>query len=87
MKGRVEMELDRLVKEGLLVPVESSEWATPIVPVLKKNGKIRICGNYKVTLNPQMVIDRYPVPRVQDLLAMQERCNFHTKLDLSQAYQ
>ena len=34
-----------------------------------------------------MVIDRFPIPRVQDLLATQEICSFHIKLDLSQAYQ
>ena len=31
----VEKELDRLESEGILEPVEFSEWASPIVSVLK----------------------------------------------------
>lgn len=44
-------ELDRFVAEGVLECVKSSEWAAPIVAVLKKDGGIRICGDYKVTIN------------------------------------
>ncbi|XP_046869355.1 uncharacterized protein LOC124462000 [Drosophila willistoni] len=51
LKGLVEEELDRQCKQGILKPVEYSDWATPIVPVIKKDGSIRICGNYKSTLN------------------------------------
>lgn len=36
-------------REGVLVPVESSAWATPIVPDLKSGGKIRVVGGFKVT--------------------------------------
>ena len=35
MKGRIEKEIQRLVEADILAPVESSEWATPLVPVLK----------------------------------------------------
>lgn len=62
------------------------EWGTPIVPVCKKDGTIRICGGYKVTLNPVLFIDQYPSSRIDlfsQLLIGQE----FTKLDLSQAYQ
>lgn len=51
---RVEEELDRLQKEGVISPAKFSEWAKPIVPIPKANGKVRICGEYKVTLNRAM---------------------------------
>ncbi len=33
------------------VPVTFSEWAAPIVPVVKPEGKIRLCGDYMLTMN------------------------------------
>ena len=47
LKGKIEKELDRLVKQGVIEPICFSEWAAPIVPVLKKDGTVRICGDYK----------------------------------------
>ena len=44
----------KIEKEGVLVPVASSEWAMVIVAVVKANGDIRICGNYEITLNPNL---------------------------------
>ena len=75
MRERIEEEIDRLVREKVVEPVESSEWATPVVPVLKSNGKVRLCGDYKITLNPSLVIDRRPIPRVEDFVE-----NVHTIL-------
>ncbi|KAL6419162.1 hypothetical protein ACFW04_014039 [Cataglyphis niger] len=41
----LEKELDKLVQIGILTKVKKSEWATPIVPILKANGTIRVCGD------------------------------------------
>ena len=38
-----------------------SDWAAPIIPVLKPDGSIRICGNYKVTVNKAAKQDMYPL--------------------------
>ena len=54
MKPKVEVELKRLENEGVLHKVKSNDWATPIVPVAKSNGTVRICGDYKITVNPQL---------------------------------
>ena len=45
IKPKVEAELDKLVKSEVLDPVSVSEWATPVVPVMKKDGSIRLCGD------------------------------------------
>jgi len=79
--------LDRLVKAELLVPVESSEWATPIVPVFKPDKSIRFCWGYKVTLNKYLEVDRYPIPRVVDLISVFQGAVVFCTLDLCQAYQ
>ena len=68
-KAKVEDELERLGKEGTLEPVQFSEWAAPIVPVLKSDkSSIRICGDFCLTVNPVSKLDRYPTPKVEDLL-------------------
>ena len=39
------------VKIGALEPVESNDWVAPIVNVKKKDGGIRICADFKMTVN------------------------------------
>ena len=62
-------ELVRLENLGVIEPVQFSEWASQIVPSLKANGNIRLCGNYKTTVNKVSHLDRHPLPRVGDMFA------------------
>jgi len=43
----VKEELDKLLEAGFIRPVETTEWVSPMVLTLKKNGKLRVCVNYK----------------------------------------
>ena len=43
----VKEELDKLLKVGFIYPVEAVTWLSPIVIVPKKNGKLRICVDYR----------------------------------------
>ena len=86
LKDKVEEELDTLVAEGILLPVQFSKWAAPIVPVVKHNGSIRICGDFKVTINQVSCLDSYPLPRIEELFAKLLGGKYFSKLDLSQAY-
>ena len=88
LRQKVEAEIERLVAEGTLEPVTHSAWATPVVAVLKSDQKsVRLCGDFKVTVNPVAKLDRYPVPKVEDLFATLSNGKLFTKLDLRQAYQ
>ncbi|XP_044184326.1 LOW QUALITY PROTEIN: uncharacterized protein K02A2.6-like [Acropora millepora] len=87
LKAKVELELDRLQRENIISPIEFSEWAAPIVPVVKQDGSVRICGDYKGTVNQVSKLDNYPIPKTEDLLATLGGGNKFTKLDMSQAYQ
>lgn len=87
MRDKIEIELNRLIANDIVQQVESSEWATPIVPVIKTNGDVRICGDYKVTVNPNLIINRYPIPRVTDLLSRLQTGKIFSKIDLTHAYQ
>ena len=88
LRPKVEAELTRLEKEGILNKVEHtcSAWATPIVPVVKRNGSVRICGDFKVSVNPILIAEQYPSPRIEDIFANLAGVKHFTKLDLRQAY-
>ena len=88
LRERVESELERLEKQGVIEPVKYSEWAAPIVPVLKSDqSSVRICGDYKMTINQVAKPDCYPIPRIDDLFASLSNGERFTKLDMSNAYQ
>ncbi|KAL5489233.1 hypothetical protein EMCRGX_G018302 [Ephydatia muelleri] len=63
VRKKVEDELNRLQELGIISPVSWSEWATPIVVVPKQDGAIRLCGDFKVSVNPALKIDMYPLPK------------------------
>ena len=86
LKPKVEEELRRLQNEGILNKVEWSEWATPIVPVPKKDGSVRLCGDYKVTVNPELQAEQCPLPRIEDIFANLAGGQKFSKIDLRQAY-
>ncbi|BHF83536.1 hypothetical protein SprV_0902667900 [Sparganum proliferum] len=83
---KVAEELDRLQKADIIEPMQYSEWAAPIVPVLKFNGSGRICGDYKKTINSATKLNPYPLPRIEDLYASLAGGHQFTTLDLKHAY-
>lgn len=83
-----EEELQWLVKEGTIDPVQFSDWAALITPMLKADkSSIRICEYFKQTGNPVSKLDCYPIPKLEDLLAAPGKGNSFTKIDLSHADQ
>ena len=87
IKQAIEDELDRLEKAGIIEKVTHSQWASPIVPVPKGDGRIRLCGDYKATLNSSLEVDQYPLPRPEDIFASLAGGQKFTTLDLTNAYQ
>ena len=53
LRAKVNQELERLEKAGVIKPVQFADWAAPIVPVLKPDldGSVRLCGDYKITVD------------------------------------
>ncbi len=87
LKEAVEEELDRLEKNLIISQIGRSEWAAPIVVVPKKDKTVRLCGDYKVTVNKCIFPVEYPLPNVEDLLATLAGGKLFSKIDLSFAYQ
>ena len=67
--------------------MEFSDWAAPIVLVVKTDGSIRICGNYNFTVNQAAKLDKYPLSWIDDIFASLEVGKIFSKLDLAHAYQ
>ena len=69
LRKGIEAELERLENEGTIKPVEFSDWATPIAPIVKSDSSVRICGDYKLTVNTASRMDSCPIPKVDELFA------------------
>ena len=82
LRTKVETELERLERENIITPVTWSEWATPVVVVPKVDGSVRLCGDFKVTVNPALNIQ----PRIEDILATLGGSTVFSKIDLQSAY-
>ena len=84
----VDKELDKIVNVGVIEPVRFAEGAVPIVPVLKSDkASVRICGDVKVTVNRVSKLDRFPIPKIEDLFTKLANGKNFSQLDMSQAYQ
>ena len=59
LRQKAEEELHRLESQGVVKKVERSDWASPIVCVPKKDGSIRICGDFKVSINRVLLDNPY----------------------------
>ena len=85
MRRLVEEELQRLEKEGIIDDVPFADWAVPIVPVLKSDKKsLRLCGDFKLTVNKALKLDKYLIPKIEDLFSKLTGGKSFSK---SQAYQ
>ncbi|XP_055614964.1 uncharacterized protein K02A2.6-like [Toxorhynchites rutilus septentrionalis] len=66
--------------------VNHSTWAIPIVPIMKANNKVRLRGDFNVTVNPSLEVDDHPLPTIEKLFATVAGGEKFTKIDLTQAY-
>ena len=65
--AKVKDEIDKLLWVGFIRPVKKATWLSPIVVVPKKNGKIRVCVDYR-KLNAATVTDAFPLPFTDGVL-------------------
>ena len=87
LQEAVDAEYHRLESEGIVQKVEFSEWATSMVHVQKADGTTRSCGDYAVTVKPQLNVPQYPIPLPEDVFVKLRGGKRFTKLDLKNAYQ
>ena len=77
-------QIDTLLEQGWIRP-SSSPYGAPILFIPKKDGKWRMCIDYRA-LNKITVKNRYPLPKVEELLDRLHGARYFTKLDLASGY-
>jgi transposase InsO family protein len=87
VKDELGKEIDRQIEIGVLEKVDFAEWASRVVIVRKEDQSVRMCGDFKTTINPVIDIDQYPLPTPEDLFTKLSGGVKFTTLDLSHAYQ
>ena len=80
----VRRHLQELMAAGI-IKESRSPYASPIVVARKKNGKIRMCIDYR-TLNTRTIPDQYTVPRIDDALTSLTGSRWFSVLDLRSGY-
>lgn len=75
-----------LITQGVQEPVSHARWESLIITPIKLNGAVRICADYKCTINKALQQHTYPAPVVNQLLLSLTGGKIFAKLDLAQAY-
>jgi len=84
LAGEEKKAIDQMLKQGI-IKESCSPWASPVVLVKKKNGKIRTCVDYR-KLNSVTVKDAYPLPTTQECLDTIAGAKYFTSLDMTSGY-
>jgi hypothetical protein len=77
-------QLKKLLAQGFVRP-SASPWGSPVLFVEKKDGTKRMCIDYR-TLNSMTIKNKYPLPRIEDLLDRLKKAKFFSKIDLRSGY-
>ncbi|KAK6176707.1 hypothetical protein SNE40_014954 [Patella caerulea] len=87
VRPALKAELDSLQKSGVIEPISSSRWVSPIVIARKANGNIRMCVDLR-DVNSKIVVERHPMPNIHEMLASLQLngSTIYSTLDLSSAY-
>jgi hypothetical protein len=77
-------QLDELEQKGF-IQESISPWGTPVIFVDKRDGRRRMCGDYR-NVNNVTIKNKYPLPRIQDLFDQVRGAGVFSKIDLQSGY-
>jgi hypothetical protein len=77
-------QLKKLLEQGFVRP-SASPWGSPILFMEKKDGTKRMCIEYR-TLNSMTIKNKYPLPRIEDLLDRLKKAKLFSKIDPRSGY-
>jgi len=83
-KAEVEKQVAGLLQKGLIEP-SASPYGAPVLFVVKKDGSLRMCIDYRA-LNKITARDRFPLPRIDELLDQLHAATVFSSLGLQSGY-
>ena len=84
LKEGVRREIENLVELGIVEP-STSPWASPVVPVPKSDGSVRVCVDYR-KLNSVTEADPYYMNTLEEILERVGDSKIMSKLDLAKGF-
>lgn len=81
----IEMETQRLLKEGVIEP-SISPWRAQVVVTKDENHKKRLAIDYSQTINRFTLLDAYPLPRIDQSVNEIAQYRVFSTIDLRSAY-
>lgn len=89
-RSAADAEINRLVNDGIIEPVDPAvtpiEWASPVVYVPKPNGQVRLCADFKPTINQHMIVEPHPLPRFEEIVSTLQGFKEFSVIDLKDAF-
>ena len=86
LREKVEAELKRMQEGNIIQEItEATDWCAGVVPVLKPNGKVRLCVDLK-KLNQAVKRERYIIPTMDDVIHKLKGSSIFSKLDLDSGF-
>jgi hypothetical protein len=82
--GELKQQLEELLEKQFIRP-SVSPWGAPVLLVKKKDGSMRLCVDYR-QLNKVTIKNRYPLPRIDDLMDQLVFAEVFNKIDLRSGY-
>ncbi|CAA7040413.1 unnamed protein product [Microthlaspi erraticum] len=82
--AELKKQIEDLLSKGFIRP-SVSPWGAPVLFVKKKDGSFRLCIDYR-GLNRVTVKNRYPLPRIDELLDQLRGATWFSKIDLASGY-
>ena len=84
LKEGVRAEVEKLVEMGIVVP-STSPWASPVVPIPKGDGTVRVCVDYR-KLNEVTTSDPYYMSTMDEILERVGGSKIVSKIDLAKGF-
>ncbi len=85
LRDGVEQEIEKMLAGGIIEPAGEGEWCSPIVPVKKLDGSVRVCVDFR-GLNQVTPLKRHYMPTLEELLDKAGSSKVLTTLDLTAGF-